>query len=606
MTAIFQGVTARVEMNRCIRQGSKEAPALFQALMRCMLGPLEQVWLETSLGWRMDDFQVAVVFWADNVWLFGSSEHGLAKMIGILVKTMEWWGLKPKASSLEYLTTAPGGHPEQWAVGEPNGDAMLAFHRVHTMAVLGGLVSDTGKDLEAVEARLAAGSRAFWADSAALRNTQAGTKARLDRWRARVVGVGLYLGGTWTLTRGVARRLKVWESWTLRRLYAMRRRPGETFVDFMTRTTRFARRDANHKGIPSVVQMAVRRLWTLLVKLWHPTNRRLSPTHQKLRHLLTTRDTIWWRTMQYLGQADKDGNRQRWRHGKEWGRQELQWDGVVVRVFGEGWRDDPRVWDWQAFARAVVGHLCPGAGAPEDGRGGRAGEGPPKKAARLLGPPEWATPDDVEGRKTARSVQVALHGDNEMVGAWLNGLARCYDARFVGALDEMVAALGGVWHAGLAHPVPLYGDWFRHVYREHNIEADMMAARGSVGIRSAWWNPMVGEHWTLRGIRGHADGSGGVDGGLRGWLRLGGVWLLWQRWCVDRQMDKSGTSVPAIAPQPGQRIVRCGVLGDAAIGAMGGEVAEAGAAGAGHGGCASRKSEATTRGRGRIRCTSVI
>ena len=44
----------------------------------------------------------------------------------------------------------------------------------------------------------------------------------------------------------------------------------------------------------------------------------------------------------------------------------------------------------------------------------------------------------------------------------------------------------------------------------------------------------------------------------------------------------------------------------AAVGAVGGEVAEAGAAGVGHGGCASRKSEATTRGRGRIRCTSVI
>ena len=99
-----------------------------------------------------------------------------------------------------------------------------------------------------------------------------------------------------------------------------------------------------------------------------------------------------------------------------------------------------------------------------------------------------------------------------------NGIAAVKCPLYTARIAEMVNAIYRSWHSGYLAPRTTIADWYRHVYRELNHEADALANRAMDEMRSsAWCRP----HSFLRPVRLR----GWFDGGRRsasvascGWL----------------------------------------------------------------------------------------
>ena len=128
---------------------------------------------------------------------------------------------------------------------------------------------------------------------------------------------------------------------------------------------------------------------------------------------------------------------------------------------------------------------------------------PPKKRGRIVQecPVAWRRCEHEQ-----ETVPVEILGDSELVISWLNGLAAIKSPTHCGQVSGVVRALTGSWRAGHIIPRTATADWYRHVYREFNKEADELANKAmDQRTSSEWWRrPM---HLRPERLRGWFDGG---------------------------------------------------------------------------------------------------
>ena len=97
-------------------------------------------------------------------------------------------------------------------------------------------------------------------------------------------------------------------------------------------------------------------------------------------------------------------------------------------------------------------------------------QGPPTKKQRVVAdtPLEWP---DYGGH----SLPMEVIGDDQLVINWLNGIASVKCPWYVSRCSEMVNGIFHSWRSGYLSPHTATGDWYRHLYRELNQEADAFA-----------------------------------------------------------------------------------------------------------------------------------
>ena len=88
-----------------------------------------------------------------------------------------------------------------------------------------------------------------------------------------------------------------------------------------------------------------------------------------------------------------------------------------------------------------------------------------KQEARTLGPPD----SSISMRTEGTTVQVS--GDSKVVEKWINGMGPKDRER----VESIQRTLQSLWRRKVAYPVAQVGDYVRHVFREHNQEADHLA-----------------------------------------------------------------------------------------------------------------------------------
>eukprot|EP00974_Lingulodinium_polyedra_P084856 8213693-Lingulodinium_polyedra.AAC.1 len=108
---------------------------------------------------------------------------------------------------------------------------------VQHMLCLGVVLPKDGGTEEAIEARLAAGNKAFHANLKKLQNKAGGLRLRLEAFYRSVGGTVLFGAEGWILNQGVARRIRVWTWQRLRIMFSLKRRPMEGQQSYNIRTS---------------------------------------------------------------------------------------------------------------------------------------------------------------------------------------------------------------------------------------------------------------------------------------------------------------------------------------------------------------------------------
>ena len=89
--ASFESVESRFSFNGCLRQGSVEAPRLWQKMASQIWATVEEEWMKKRKGVIVDVegqgvHQICSLMWADNFWIMSHSEEHMEQMLLDLFK----------------------------------------------------------------------------------------------------------------------------------------------------------------------------------------------------------------------------------------------------------------------------------------------------------------------------------------------------------------------------------------------------------------------------------------------------------------------------------------------------------------------------------------
>ena len=181
-------------------------------------------------------------------------------------------------------------------------------------------------------------------------------------------------------------------------------------------------------------------------------------------------------------------------------------DLAIATVFGEDWHRilsdrvaKVRRDEFTLKAYEAVGLNCP----DEKMLTKKSLAGPARKKARHL-PPRIDPVPSQRGRPS-----VTLQGDNELVVNWAIGQAYCRNLRYMDFLAAAQETCYKWWAEGHAAPAEKAQDWYQHIYREHNAEADHSAGRGAAGANRGYVCKNANMSTPIVSLRGFFDGFGG-------------------------------------------------------------------------------------------------
>ena len=123
---------------------------------------------------------------------------------------------------------------------------------------------------------------------------------------------------------------------------------------------------------------------------------------------------------------------------------------------------------------------------------------------------------------------VDLYGDSELVISWLNGTVALRDRTYAARVGSIMRSIHCAWRQNALVPRTPSDNWFRHVYRELNTEADRLANLALDSASSQSWRSGNSTQRPLA-VRGAFDGAHRNDAEVScgWWLQAtwdGGTW----------------------------------------------------------------------------------
>ena len=93
-----------VRMSRGLRQGAQESPAIFTMIMELALRDLIKSWITRKLAWRLDDFALAAICYADDVVLVAVSKSAAEIMVTEVIAKLKEVGLSVGAQKTHWTS----------------------------------------------------------------------------------------------------------------------------------------------------------------------------------------------------------------------------------------------------------------------------------------------------------------------------------------------------------------------------------------------------------------------------------------------------------------------------------------------------------------------
>ena len=116
--------------------------------------------------------------------------------------------------------------------------------------ILGCAMNRQGKTYDAVEERMQSANKAFWKDILFCISKDVPWMIKCQRLVDHVYAVFAFGSENWSWTIQTMEKIKGWETKTMTRLFRLKRRKEETWVDYHTRTCDMARKIWVQMGLP--------------------------------------------------------------------------------------------------------------------------------------------------------------------------------------------------------------------------------------------------------------------------------------------------------------------------------------------------------------------
>ena len=164
---MFECVESCFRFNRCLRQGSAEAPRLWQKMATQILANVEEEWMRKRNGILLDlegeaAHQMCSFLSAHNLWIVSHSKENLEQMLRDPIEEANRWDLKPKPASLWWTSTYDSDEQSDMKSGTTSGCCTFSFE--DTFKILGWAMNRQGKTYDAGEERMQSANMAFWKD----------------------------------------------------------------------------------------------------------------------------------------------------------------------------------------------------------------------------------------------------------------------------------------------------------------------------------------------------------------------------------------------------------------------------------------------------------
>ena len=105
MKACLGTVTSnKIQMSRGLPQGAPESPVIFTMIMELVLRDLIKSWISRKLAWRLDDFTLAAICYADDVVLIAVSVSAAETMVSEVIEKLKDVGLTVGAQKTHWTS----------------------------------------------------------------------------------------------------------------------------------------------------------------------------------------------------------------------------------------------------------------------------------------------------------------------------------------------------------------------------------------------------------------------------------------------------------------------------------------------------------------------
>ena len=339
------------------KQGGAETPDVFNDVMELCMEEVVWLWESFSFGFPLDDDSqemLSHVTWADNVYLVASDAQSLQIMAQQLTDSIYRYGLSWKPSSLEFLAGNGAGDFLTDLYVEVPHQAPMVIKKVTELVALGVSLDAHGGTEHSMEHRLAQGQACYWSTVSAFHGT-AGVAEKLGAWVAAPVACVLHGSSSWALSKHIVTRIRRWELLHLRKVFRMKRRPGEGAMQYNKRTSVFLDKIRADLNIPHMHH-------TLIRNVLRSARREVSfrdITHANpLQTVRQHRCHQWWAAVR--DQPFSDRVAQGLVHARR--GPTVTYETPFVTVLGEAWRAirdaTPCYNEWKQVCDSVLRKLC--------------------------------------------------------------------------------------------------------------------------------------------------------------------------------------------------------------------------------------------------------
>ena len=302
-----------VTMHRGLPQGAPESPLIFVLVIELVLRPLLTRWRDNGSGWRLDDFWLPCVCFADDLLLVSSSKQDLQTMVVNISTALSDVGLEISPQKCHW-TSYPA---------EPGGFMTIAGSDVswqQNLVFVGCKLNLCGNDGGAMEHRMAQGHRVYHLWKPYLLAKHASLSRRLALLSNTVMSSSLWLCQTWLLTRRQSSHFCSWGARMVAQMARTRRSPTEDIGHYWRRLHRYGHGLLRVSG----GSLDARRK----LKLHSYAGHIARSTSSIIKLALRTRCLSWWRFMQSTHSNKRTGVHPK--RFKAW-----RWESQLVQHYGE-------------------------------------------------------------------------------------------------------------------------------------------------------------------------------------------------------------------------------------------------------------------------------
>ena len=258
--ATFECVEGSFAFNRCLRQGSVEAPRLWQKMAMQLLANVEEDWVRKRMGVLLDfEGEKAHQICSFIVGRQLLDHVPLPNKFGTDATEVRRWDLAPKPASLWWTSTY---EPEEKCdLSIDTTSVCHSFSIEEKFKILGCAVNRQGKAHDAIEERMRSANKAFWIDFLMYKTKDIPWKIKCRRLVDHVLQSSPSKVRTGPGPKKTFERIKEWETKTMLRLFRFKKQKEKTWVDYYARTRRTARKIWVQIRLPFLYELIAESMW---------------------------------------------------------------------------------------------------------------------------------------------------------------------------------------------------------------------------------------------------------------------------------------------------------------------------------------------------------